>query len=195
MSYLVRVEEPTELPIELEDLKQHLRILHDRDDEYVTSLAHAAVSLVEKDCNIGIMPQTWELRVDSPFDLPIALPRGPVQSIESVAYIDEDGQEQVLATSAYRIAESQPARVYGTVDVDWPTVRAEQDALRIRFVVHYPSDGASPPTYAVPASIKHAIRLLVTQWYQTRSSVTVGSTTNELPFSLRTLLSYERMYV
>lgn len=60
------------------------------------------------------------------------LPCPPVLSVVSVKYLDSDGEEQTLASGAYRLAGQ-----YLLSTDDWPTTTTAPDAVRIRYVAGY----------------------------------------------------------
>lgn len=66
---MIRVTPPTAQVVTLQDMKEHLRVLHDDEDMLIQSLTDAAVSWMDGwDGVLGrcIMPQTWRI---SPADL------------------------------------------------------------------------------------------------------------------------------
>ena len=66
---MIRVTPPTVPVVTLQDMKEHLRVLHDDEDMLIQSLTDAAVSWMDGwDGVLGrcIMPQTWRI---SPADL------------------------------------------------------------------------------------------------------------------------------
>lgn len=66
---MIRVAPPTAQVVALQDMKEHLRVMHDDEDLMIQSLTDAAVSWLDGwDGVLGrcIMPQTWRI---SPADL------------------------------------------------------------------------------------------------------------------------------
>lgn len=61
---MIRVTPPTAQVVSLQDMKEHLRVLHDDEDMLIQSLMDAAVSWMDGwDGVLGrcIMPQTWRI--------------------------------------------------------------------------------------------------------------------------------------
>jgi uncharacterized phiE125 gp8 family phage protein len=95
----------------------------------------------------------------------IELPVPPLQSVTSITYVDSNGDTQTLATDQYQVdALSTPGRVLPAYGVSWPTTRCQANAVNITFVAGY---GLAA---AVPATAKHAIKLLLSHWYENRES-------------------------
>ena len=82
----------------------------------------------------------------------IWLPVSPVQSIESVTYIDSLGALQTLANTEYKLDKiSSPARVVPAYGKAWPSTRNEINAVQVNFTSGY---GAQAD---VPRGIRAAI--------------------------------------
>jgi len=108
-----------------------------------------------------------EVMVWWPRQYAIILPLPPLQSVQSVTYIDETGATQTLDPSAYVVdTQSEPGAImpsYGTV---WPTTRWVPNAVTVKFTAGY---GAAP---AVPEPIKVWIKQAVAYRYDNRSLLT-----------------------
>ncbi|NRR28887.1 hypothetical protein HSX11_01695 [Oxalobacteraceae bacterium] len=124
----IRTAAPTVLAVTLAEAKASLRVdadITDMDD-LVTMWAKGVIADAEHLTGQRLMEQTWEVRLPC-FPEAISLPH-PVLTIQSVAYIDAAGADQVLAAPAYRLNRAAyastltPAR--GT---SWPAT-AEDDA-------------------------------------------------------------------
>ena len=90
----------------------------------------------------------------------IFLSKGPVSSVTSVKYIDEDGNEQTVSADDYRVDTiSEPARIVSTEG--WYNAKVTVNAVIIRYTV---GTAAS----AVPAPIKQAMLLMVSDMYEKR---------------------------
>ncbi|QUS40580.1 phage gp6-like head-tail connector protein [Tardiphaga alba] len=184
---IVVVTPPTVFPVSRADAKKHLHAEEFADDDvYIDGLIAAATGHMDGPAgSLGraIMPQVLEWRGDSFGFCDIRLAFPPVVNIVSVKYDDEDGAEQIVPGTDYRLV-GQPGmpRVALTYGASWPQVMSQSEAVRVRYNAGYP-DAAS-----VPAPIKQAILLLVGHWYANREAVVVGSTVAELPLAVRGLL-------
>lgn len=135
-----------------------------------------------------LLTQKWRLTVDHcwPPIIPLTLP--PISAIDAVSYADEDGEEQTLGESAYRVTGlgtwlTEVAPAFGET---WPAVRWQREAITIEFTTGY-GTGLED----VPAPILQAIRMLAAHWYLNRSPLGSGS---ELPFGFRDLIAPFRVY-
>jgi hypothetical protein len=183
---------PTYEPVTLAEAKDHLRLEHDTDDSFVLGLIATARQHLEKVLWRAFLSQTWELTLEGfpgtglrwsdlgfrgsalyPFPSrsrflqkdwdAIELPLGEVQSVTSVTYVDVAGVTQTLATSEYQLDTSLPAKLRLPYGKTWPDARSQWDAVKIRYVVGW----ANPSK--VPAPLKAAIKLLVSQMYEHRT--------------------------
>lgn len=95
----------------------------------------------------------------------IRLPRPPLQSVTSVAYIDTNGQQQTLDSSLYLVDSiSEPARLSPAYGQVWPAAQAQINAVTITFVAGW-------TTGTMPNTVKHAMKLLVNHWYEHREAM------------------------
>jgi len=182
---------PTAEPISTAEAKTHLRVTVSTDDTYIDTLIASARHWVEQHCGIALIDQTLKLYLDRfPIcDEPIMLPRPPSQTISSVTYVDEDGTTQTWTSSKYALdAIRHPGRLHTAYNETYPTVRSIENAVIVTYVAGYGATGAS-----VPPDIIHAMKLLLTQWYEVRESV-CPTTLSEPPYSVKALLGHYRTY-
>jgi uncharacterized phiE125 gp8 family phage protein len=164
---------PTTEPVTVAEAKLHIRANEDTvEDALVGSLITAAREYCETFTRRSLMPQVWDLKLDSFCD-PAAykdgviwLPKPPVTAVTSITYLDTAGDSQTLGTSIYTYdLPSGPQEAYGQV---FPQTRSTLNAVTIRFAAGYATAAA------VPYSIKAAMLLLIGHWYQNREAVVVG---------------------
>lgn len=198
------LEPPAAEPLTLAEVKLHCAVDGNEFDTLLTSLITAARQYVEKIGGRALITQTWQLQLDCfPCNLcgRIELPGGPAQSIESVKYIDTDGDEQTMAEADYvlRPTGGNSLLCLG-FDKAWPDYRYQDGEypVKIAYVVGYPYNSedspAEPPTINVPESIKQAMKLLIAHWYQNRETVVIGSTVERLPLAVESMLGLDRIY-
>lgn len=116
--------------------------------------------------------------------LEILLPRPPLVQVQSIKYIDQDGNQQTLAPSEYIVdSASEPARIVPAFGKAWPTTQNRINAVEIVFDAGY-ADAAH-----VPARIKSWIATRVGAMYENREEIAVGSriVAVELPYIDRQL--------
>jgi uncharacterized phiE125 gp8 family phage protein len=159
-------------PVTLFEAKTHLRLeasgsLPDGyDDEYILSLITAARTAAENYLEKSLVVITRDLLIDEFPSCVIQLPMGPVTSITSIKYIDFNGVEQTLSSSVYSLFTHDGADLISTkYGQMWPSTRTEPNAVRIKYVAGYTD---------VPAPVKHAIKLLITDYYENRQGKTEG---------------------
>lgn len=186
---------PTSKPIALDDAKEHCKVeLADTDsDARLTALIAAATATVETKTGRALMPRTYDLRLDafpcSADEYVLRVPRPPLVSVTSVAYVDEAGAAQTLAASIYEAVDTgleiRPGRIVRKPLQSWPSVQSGKvNAVTVRFVAGY--SGALNP---VPENLKHAMLLLIGQWFDNRSNVVIGTIVADLPKGFDALIA------
>ncbi len=182
----------------LAEARQHLRVdafgspmpAHP-DDTLIQSYVLAAVNEIDGDdgwLGRALVTQTWRLDIDYFPACPILLPLPPFQSLTSITYIDSDGVEQTLASSAYRVVASgsDPAQVEPAYGTSWPATRNQSAAVSITYVCGYgdPTD--------VPELIRNYIRVRLGQFYEQRELVAMALPIQAVPFLRHSLESFRR---
>jgi len=157
------VTPPQSEPVSLVELKNHLRVEHDLDDDEITSLGKAARTLTEQYTSQRWVTQSLAVCF-SEFCTPVELPVSPVQSVASVQYYDANGTLTTLDAAEYQTWLAHlPPRISPAPAGVWPNTQAGKDnAVRVEVVAGY---GAAS---AVPDGAKAAIRLAVGYWYTSR---------------------------
>jgi uncharacterized phiE125 gp8 family phage protein len=172
-------------PVSLDELKAAMRIDFDDDDALLTALLLAARQRAEDITGRTLVTSTWTYFLDSfPFgwqtDLAparstmnrfinwwaysqaIRIPRGPLQSVESIQYLPgTSGPYVTLDPSNYMIdTASAPGIVYPAPNYYWPLNNyAQHNAVQINFTSGYT---------VVPEPIKVAMKLMATYWYENK---------------------------
>jgi len=150
---LSRTIAPATEPVTLTEAKAHLGVTITDDDVRLNSLITAAREWAESYTGQAFVSQTWAAYFDDfPLGDTIRLP-GPLLSITSVGYVDQDGELQAFAD--YTL-DAAGGRIFLDYDADWPDVRNIENAVTITFVAGYET---------MPESIKSAIKLQVEMLY------------------------------
>ena len=166
------------MPVTTAEAKLHLRVDGSDEDTLIDSYISAATAHVESYTGRALMDQTWELVLDD-FSDTMMLPKGPVQSITSITYYDENEVLQTLASDQYVLDNaSDPAWVVRPTDVTFPTVAEGMNNVIIRFVAGYST---------VPAEIVAAILIYVSHLFDNRSA-------GETPEAVNSLLANHRSF-
>lgn len=184
---LTLVTPPAEEPLSLADAKLHLREDGSEQDTLISSLIKSARIYCENFLNQSLVTQTWDLTLDE-FPREIVIPRGPLQSVTSIAYVDDSGVTQTLATTQYQVDVKQnPGRIVEAYEATWPTLRDQLNTVVIRYVAGY---GLAA---AVPENIKAAMKLLLGHWYENREETISGPNIAKVPTAADALLWQERV--
>jgi uncharacterized phiE125 gp8 family phage protein len=196
---LTIVTPPAALPVTREEVWEHLNLtLVPNDDSpsvdepvdaaYVDELLAAAVSYLDgADGRLGkcLIKQTWNLKLDR-FPPVIELPLAPLQAVTSVWYYDANGVNTQLLSENYQVAgigAHGPGEMWPGVGKCWPSTQyGLKEAVSITFRAGF---GDLPAD--VPASLRHAVKMLVSHWYENRETVSFANPT-ELPIGLRDLI-------
>ena len=189
MPALVLVTPATKEPVSVEEVKRALNLPLDyaEDDALLEQGISAARELGESLTSAAWVESVWELRLPGfPAGAIRDLGRHPVQSVQSVAYLDPDGNLQTLNEGAdyevsiggrTKICDIWPA--YGT---RWPETRPGPQSVRIQFTAGWPLDGDGNPT--TPQNLKWWLYRMVGAFYEQREALVVGGgglTVAELP--------------
>lgn len=187
---LVQVAGPAAEPVDLDMAKLHCRIESGDDDAKLTRLIKVARQRLDgRDGVLGraLITQTWTLKLDRFCDR-IELPLPPLQSVQSITYIDPLGAMQTLDAELYQVvgvggfAEGAVLPSFGA---SWPDVRCQPEAVSITFVAGY--GGADD----VPEPIREAILEMVAHWHMNREAT--GAQVYELPLSAADLITPYRL--
>ncbi len=181
---LKRTVAPADLPLTLDEIKDHIRWESNAADDAVLALYRRSV-VDQMDgaaglLNRAIITQTWELKLDGfpPPSFPtsiglrksqIHIPLPPLQSITSVQYVDTDGTTQTLAASKYKVLNtSNPTRaalIEEAFGEPWPATRHESASVIVTFVAGYGLRNA------VPEHIRHLLLFTIQDAYDGRAPI------------------------
>lgn len=189
------VTPPSGYVVQPSELWDHLRLdLTDvgspsepADADYVLALNQAAESYLDGQDGIlgrALLTQTWRMRLDY-FPASIKIPLPPLVSVDSITYVDTDGATQTLASSVYQVVDNGkwPSEIVEAYNQDWPTIRDVRHAVTVTFTAGY-GDADS-----VPAPIKHAIKIMVAEWYGKREETVLGKSVEQLPRAVMSLIN------
>jgi uncharacterized phiE125 gp8 family phage protein len=154
---------PTSEPVTASEAKAHLQVSTSDDDTLIAALIKAARMHVESYTNRQLMPATWELYLDEFASNVIRLEKSPSVAISHIRYTDTDGNAATATAGNYAIdIATEPARLAPTYDAAWPSTRAIENAVIVKFTAGYGSAAL------VPDAIKSAILLIVGFLYENR---------------------------
>lgn len=129
-------------------------------DAETQALLIVALRAVEAWCHISIAPSTWVATM--PYLLPEQrIVRRPFLSVESIQYVDPDGNTVTADTSIYQVAKA-PQKT-GLVRIGyggtWPATADRADAVTMTVKTGWPLDADDNPV--LPDEIMHGIRMTV----------------------------------
>jgi uncharacterized phiE125 gp8 family phage protein len=175
---------PASALVTLPEIKKHVRAEDFTDDDaYLESLIEVATGHIDGPegwLGRALGTQEWLLSLDEFPTCDITLPLPPLQSVDELEYTDEDGATQTITDfREFGVGMANwPGRILPAYDTVWPVTRDEPEAVRITFTAGYAT---------VPKPVKHAIMLLVGQWYAVRENATEIKL-SEMPKSVDALL-------
>lgn len=194
-----QISQPTYQPVTLRQAHKHLRLFTEYgkhpDDDLIEVYIGAATGAAEDYLQRYLSQRQLRLKRD---DFPtenmdgvtiITLPVYPVLSVDSITYVDPEGNTQTL--TGYEVdSASVPARIRV---VEPPDVKEGLSNLTINVTVGYGSNTSPPSADLIPSVIKHAILMMVGQMYEHRENVVVGTIATELPKTFEYLLHPHRV--
>ena len=197
---LTLIDGPSEEPVTRGEAKSHLGVEHSNDDSMIDSLIEAARQACEVETGRQFCLARWEMRLDA-FPTSgtqrITVPRPPLWTVESIQYINSDGNLTTFGPTEYLVDKnSEPGRIKAAFDKSWPEARDEMGAVRVTFLAGYaPYEVGSPTDYAhnVPKAIKQAILLTVGDLYMNRENVNIGNIVSDIPGTAKMLLLHHRV--
>jgi len=177
------------------DLKKQLNLpsTGTDDDTWLSLAASVARSLIERSVpgGMAVRFQTKQLHLNKFPNLEsdngeIELPFPPYNAVSKINYYDEGNVNSTLASTSYRVIDpgnGNRARVFPLIDEVWPVTRLREDAVIVEFTCGSTCSTDLPPT------VKHAVNLLVTHWYENRGALMVGVVSKEMEIGLQSLLA------
>lgn len=182
---LVQTVAPVAAAVSAADLRAHLRLDSTDQDSYLEALVAAATRSLEHDADTQVITATWQVHLADWWPDYLELPRGPLQSITSVTYKDDQGDTQTLAASNYDVVTAADVgRIHTADGATLPTLADVPQAVTITMVCGYGDAGTN-----VPAEVLHFIKLLAAHFYAHAEPVTVmGPEPKHVPETLQRLL-------
>ncbi len=186
----LRVQTPPAIePVDVDFLRRHARVDYDEDNDLLDFYLTSARQQAEKYLGRVLITQTlqWTMSERPPngsmpllpipllimpiilsspqiMNKPFELPRSPAQSVTSISVTGFDDTATVLTAGSDYTADLtlDPARI----KLHWLTTPTRLLHVQTLFVAGYGDDETD-----VPLSIRHAIMLLATHYYENRGDV------------------------
>lgn len=199
MAGIVVTTEPTQEPVTLQEVKEHLRLEDGIDERLLRPLVQTARMFAESHLSRRLVTTTitqsydvandfddplWEgmkLGADIQFYKPhLTLGDGPVQSVTSVKTYDDSDNATTFDTSKYYVDRArEPAKVLLRKGETWPSALRVANGIEIEYVAGYSS------IYAIPEPIRLGILQHIAHLYEHRGDMYEAS--NPYPPMLKTL--------
>lgn len=161
---LFRTVPPAAEPATLVEVKRHLRIDHDSEDDLISGLIRAAREEVEAATGLALINQSWRLTLDRlPRSGVVHLRRHPAREVASVTVYGSEGEASIVDPTTYQLdAVSRPARLRFEARLQ-PEIR--MNGIEIDFEAGFGEAGTD-----VPDLLKRAMLTLAAHWYEFRAA-------------------------
>lgn len=162
----ILVSSTQELPLVLQDVKNHLRVDFAEDDTYITNLIKTAALRFEKITGRDLITKTYKSFIDifPVYNIPIILPRSKIQSVISIQYFLNDVATTYTASNYYFTESNNLSAIYLKEDKQYPT---EIDYKKNCIVINYTS-GFGATNTSVPFDIKQMLYEYIAFLYKNR---------------------------
>ena len=211
-----RTTDPAVEPVTVAEMDQFLRgdnVIESVDGSLIEGLIVAAREYVEEFTRRALITQTWTMYMDrwpqtqdplgwwdgvregsisSGDARSLTLPIGPLQSVTSVKTFDQDNSEALFDDANYFLnTTATPGEVILNTGVVWPPFTRTRNGIEVVYVAGY-GDAATD----VPASLRMAIKQLVTHWYENRELVKTQSDQNQAmsPVHVQSILNRYKVH-
>jgi uncharacterized phiE125 gp8 family phage protein len=192
-------------PIDLNEVKQHMRVDGDEENALILAYITTARLLAENYCQRSFIQTQWKWYLDSWFEYAenanvrhgrfvenerldgdyIRLPRSPLISVDSIEYQDVDGITRTVNALDYLVDNKrEPGRIIPVIGKSWPSIKYNPNAITVTFKAGY---GANVDN--VPQPIRTALMYLAGHFYETRNA---GSE-DTIPFHVKAMLEPYRL--
>jgi uncharacterized phiE125 gp8 family phage protein len=183
---LVMTSGPALEPVSLAEAKAHLRVDGTAEDALVQSLIVTSRLHIEAALSLALITQSWTYFLDRwPKAGRLVLPLRPIAAISHVRIWKEDGSSETLAPSDFLLdGHGMPPRLVAVGDRPLSEPGRPVNGVEVGMTA-----GFGPAPEDVPATVRHALLLLVAHWYENREPVEIGAGTNAVPTMVSDLLA------
>ncbi len=188
-------------PVTLAQAKAQLNVDHDDDNDLIELLISVTREHLDGEAGLlqrALVTQTWDLYLDAFPCGDIRIPLPPLQSVTSVKYDDENGDEQTVDAENYSVdTVNEPGWLRRNHSWSWPTTYCAANAVRVRFIAGYPPSTDSPPDLLAnfPKPLMQWMLLQIGTFYRQRETLVIGSSVAHLPWLAESLIQRYRVYV
>ena len=188
---VTRATGPAVEPLTVAEAKLHLRVDISDDDTYIGTLITAAREWVENYLDRTLITTQLILRAAEFPTEELELARPPMATAGTatavvITYTLADTTTATLSTALYRVDRTTtPGNVAPIINGTWPSdVIEDANAVAVTYWAGY-----GPTSASVPATIRHAMLMLIGHWYDRRSAVLTGTISKPIEFAVESLLA------
>ena len=188
---VTRATGPAVEPLTVAEAKLHLRVDISDDDAYIGTLITAAREWVENYLDRTLITTQLILRAAEFPTEELELARPPMIASGTatavvITYTLADTTTATLSTALYRVDRTTtPGNVAPVINGTWPSdVIEDANAVAVTYWAGY-----GPTSASVPATIRHAMLMLIGHWYDRRSAVLTATISKPLEFAVESLLA------
>ena len=188
---VTRATGPAVEPLTVAEAKLHLRVDISDDDAYIGTLITAAREWVENYLDRTLITTQLILRAAEFPTEELELARPPMATAGTatavvITYTLADTTTATLSTALYRVDRTTtPGNVAPIINGTWPSdVIEDANAVAVTYWAGY-----GPTSASVPATIRHAMLMLIGHWYEQRSAVLTATISKPLEFAVESLLA------
>jgi uncharacterized phiE125 gp8 family phage protein len=179
---LTRTGDPTARHplVTVADFKEFANITLDADDLKIEVMLRGVVSHCEWWTNRTFIDDAWQWTMRAWPARVIEIPRAPLRFVESVQYVDIDGNTQSLTedTDFAVDTDANPGTIEPVYGETWPSVRGETAAaITIKYAAGFGLNAID-----VPQELRSAVMMLGTEMYRQPEPTVIGTTATELPW-------------
>jgi hypothetical protein len=176
---------PTQEPVSIQDVKEHLRLDDNQDERLLQTYIETARRFAEEYTKRSLASQTISFFADAYDELAdplfegfktgpylnyyknyLVLPRPPVISVTSVSTFADDDTETTFASSKYYLDNvREPARVVLRLGESFPTALRVANAIKVIYTAGYSS------IFSIPEPIRMGILQHVAYLYEHRGDM------------------------
>ena len=160
---------PSVAAANLVEVKGHLRVDHDDEDQYIANLIKAAANRVEQYTGRRLITQTLDIRMSAyMLTRVIKMPVAPVSAITEIV-VETTAGEETVDSGDYELVtmpgeSARPAILQLLSDKQWPAASPYLlYPARIRVTAGY-----GDTSLDVPESLRQAIYTIVGGWFEAR---------------------------
>ncbi len=161
----IQVEGPAVEPVSLPEMKAHLRVDDDGEDELIAGLVKAARMMVEAASRRVLIAQKWRLMLhDWPATRSLVLPLSPLIAVDTVEVFDAAGIATALPADSIEVDSFEDPPRVDFVSVPQPG--RSRNGIAIAFRAGY-----GPGAEDVPAPLRLAVKMIVARWFENRGDI------------------------